>query len=322
MNGTPPDLESLRLLTFVAESGSLGQAAQRMGISQPAASKRLSLLERRLGLVLVDRSSRGSALTVEGRAVCQWAGRVLGEVETLMAGAAALRGDRRDDLKLAASMTLAEHFVPQWIGVLRHRSPQVYVSLRVTNSEQVAALAADGRIGLGFLEAPVVPPGLGSRQVGADRLVVVVAPGHPWARRRHPVEAAELASTRLIVREPGSGTRETLDRVLAGVGVEPARPLMVLDANVAMRAAVAQGAGPAVLSAVTVREDLADGRLVEVPVAGVDLHRRLRAVWPKGRRLVGAADELLRIAVRAYRAPGVEAAADEPPRSAARTVRA
>jgi DNA-binding transcriptional LysR family regulator len=171
-------------------------------------------------------------------------------------------------------------------------------SLKVTNSEQVAALVASGQIALGFTEAPSVPRGLGSRQVAADWLAVVVAPDHPWARRRRPVSVAELARTRLIVREPGSGTRETVDRLLAGSGVEVAKPLMVLDANVAMRSAVVAGAGagPAVLSAVTVRDDLAEGRMVEVPVDGVDLHRRLRAVWPKGRRLVGAAEELLRIA--------------------------
>ncbi|WP_329134498.1 LysR family transcriptional regulator [Streptomyces sp. NBC_01476] len=301
MDGALLDLGSLRLLTLVAELGSLGQAAERMGISQPAASKRLDTLERRLGLSLAERGSRGSALTTEGRAVCQWAGQVLAEADALMVGVAALRGDRDKDLPLASSMTLAEHFVPRWIGALQQRAPEVCVSLKVTNSEQVAALAAGGRISLGFIETPVVPAGLSSRQVGEDRLVVVVAPQHPWARRRKPVELAELAATRLIVREPGSGTRETLDRLLAGADAPPARPLMVLDANAAIRSAVAAGAGPAVLSAVTMRADLAGGRVVEVPVTGADLHRRLRAVWARGHRLTGAAEELLRIAVRAGR---------------------
>ncbi|MFF3878295.1 LysR family transcriptional regulator [Streptomyces sp. NPDC001978] len=298
MSQSPPDLGSLQLLTLVAELGSLGQAAERLGISQPAASKRLTLLERRLGLTLVNRDTRGSALTAEGKAVCQWSGRVLAEVDSLMVGVAALRGDRAIDLRLASSMTLAEHFVPRWIGALQRRSPDVYVSLKVTNSEQVAALVASGQISLGFIEAPAVPAGLSSRQVGTDRLVVVVAPQHPWARRREPVDLAELAQTPLIVREVGSGTRETLELVLAGAGVKPVRPLMVLDANAAMRSAVAEGAGPAVLSAVTVQDDLAEGRIMEVPVTGADLHRQLRAVWLKDRPLTGAVEELLRIAVR------------------------
>lgn len=296
MSAPPPDFTSLKLLTLVADLGSLGRAAERLGISQPAASKRLDQLERRLGLRLVDRDTRGSVLTVEGKAVCQWAAKVLDELDTLLTGSAALRGERETDLRLASSMTLAEHFVPRWISALRRTSPEVVVSLKVTNSEQVAALAGAGEIGLGFIEAPTVPRGLASRPVGADRLVVVVAPGHPWARRRKPLDLAELARTRLIVREPGSGTRETIERLLAGAGAEPVKPLMVLDANGPVRAAVADGAGPAVLSALTVREDLAAGRVVEVPVADADLHRRLHAVWAKDRRLSGAADELLRIA--------------------------
>jgi DNA-binding transcriptional LysR family regulator len=85
------------LLSLVGELGSLGRAAERMGISQPAASKRLTMLERRLGLTLVNRDTRGSALTTEGKAVCQWSGRVLADVDALMVGVAALRsGDAFD----------------------------------------------------------------------------------------------------------------------------------------------------------------------------------------------------------------------------------
>jgi DNA-binding transcriptional LysR family regulator len=297
MRPTPPDIESLQLLTLIADLGSLGRAAEQMRISQPAASKRLTLLERRLALHLVDRGARGSTLTTEGKAVCQWSERVLAEVESLLAGAVALRAVQDNDLRLAGSMTLAEHFLPRWIGTLQRQTPDIRVSLKVTNSEQVAALAARGQIGLGFTEAPTVPRGLSSRQVAADRLAVVVAPSHRWARRRDQLPLAELAATPLIVREPGSGTRETLDRIFARAGIRPVAPLLVLEVNAAVRRAVAAGIGPAVLSAVTVEDDLALGYMVEIPIADVNLRRRLRAVWPKGQPLVGAADALLRIAL-------------------------
>jgi len=303
MSEPPPDLETLQLLTLVGELGSLGRAAERMRISQPAASKRLSLLERRLRLPLAERGARGSSLTTEGKAVCQWAEHVLAEVDALMAGVAALRAARGSDLQLASSMTLAEHFLPHWIGTLQRQSPDVHLSLKVTNSGQVAELAASGQISIGFIEAPTVPRGLSSRQVGADRLAVVVSRSHPWARRRQPLLLTELAETPLIVREPGSGTRETLERLFAGAGLKPVPPLMVLEVNAAVRSAVAAGIGPAVLSAATVADELAHGNLVEVPVAGADLRRRLRAVWPKSHRLAGAAEDLLRIALRDRRLP-------------------
>ena len=298
MSYTPPDLVSLQLLNLVAELGSLGQAAERMGISQPAASKRLTMLERRLGLTLVNRDTRGSALTTEGKAVCQWSGRVLAEVDALMVGVAALRSGDAIDLRLATSMTLAEHFVPRWVGVLQQHRPNISVSLTVTNSGQAATLAASGQISLGFIEASTLLPGLDTRQVGTDRLALVVAPQHPWARRQEPVDLDELAGTRLIVREQGSGTREALERVLADAAVAPARPLMVLDANAAIRSAVAEGVGPAVLSVLTVRDDLAEGRMVEVSVKGAEMRRRLRAVWQKSRPLTGADKDLLQIAAR------------------------
>ena len=298
---SPARHESLRLLTLVAELGSLGQAAERMRMSQPAASKRFRMLERRLGLPLAERGTRGSALTVEGKAVCHWSERELAEAQALMSGVTALRTARDNDLRLASSMTVAESFLPEWIGTLQRQSPGVQLSLRVTNSRQVAALATRREITIGFIEAPTVPHGLSSRTVGVDRLAVVVVRSRPWARHRQPIPLAELACTPLIVREPGSGTRETLDRVLAAAGVEPAPPLMVLDVNAAARSAAAAGIGPAVLSAATVRNELALGHLVEVQVADTDLHRRLRAVWPKGRPLPGPAAELLRIALRDQR---------------------
>ncbi len=298
MSDQLPDLASLQLLTLLGELGSLGRAAEKLGISQPAASKRLNRLERQLRLQLAERGARGTVLTTEGKTLCQWSERVLAETDTLLAGAAALRAERGTDLRLATSMTLAEHFLPQWIGALRQLSPEVRVTLKVTNSEQAASLAARGRIDLGFVEAPVVPAGLSSRVVATDRLAVVVPTAHPWARRHRPLELAELAATPLVVREPGSGTRETLERLFARAGLHPVPPLMVLDANAAVRSAAAAGVGPAVLSATTVRDELALRRLVEVPVAGVDLGRRLKAVWRADRKPSAPAAELLRIATR------------------------
>ncbi|MEU4803589.1 LysR family transcriptional regulator [Actinosynnema sp. NPDC023587] len=288
----PPDLASLRLLVLVGELGSLGRAARELGVAQPSASKRLSTLERRLGLVLVDRGRRGSALTPAGVVVSERARRVLDEVSGLLAGADALRVERDAGLRVAASMTVAEHLAPVWIGELRRTRPDLHVGLRVTNSETVLGLLRDGAVDLGFVEAPGAVTGLSSRQVAVDRLAVVVPPGHRWATR--PVTATELAATPLVVRERGSGTRDTLDRALP----DAVPPALELGSTTAVRGAVVAGVAPAVLSVLAVALDLADGRLVEVPVEGLDLRRVLRAVWAGGRRLVGPAAELLAVAVR------------------------
>jgi DNA-binding transcriptional LysR family regulator len=295
------DLESLRLLVLISEHHSLGRAAAELGIAQPSASKRLATLERRLGLALVDRTRRGSSLTPEGRMVCGWAHRVLGDLDELITGADALRAKRNAEFRIAASMTIAEVLAPQWIGELRRQHADLYVELRVTNSDTVADLIRGGDADLGFIETPATPRGLSVRRIVSDRLVVVVAPSHRWARLRRAVSIDELVSVPLVVREHGSGTRETLDRALAAAGAGAVEPLVELGSSAAIRSAVLAGTGPAAISELVVASDLAERRLVRVDLDGLDLTRSLRAVWPAGRRLVGVAAELLSIATRVRR---------------------
>ncbi|MFJ8917481.1 LysR family transcriptional regulator [Amycolatopsis sp. NPDC102389] len=291
---TAPELDSLRLLVLVGELGSIGQAAVALGMTRPSAGKRLSFMERRLGLVLVDRTRRGSALTPDGRVIAGWAQRVLAELDGLLDGAEALRTRHQAGLRIAASMTLAEHLVPGWIGELNRAHPGLHLGLEVTNSDRVAELTRAGKADIGFVESPGPFTGLTSRKVAVDHLVVVVAHTHPWARERGPLTPAELATTPLVVREPGSGTRETVDGALRKAGVGPVKPLLELGSASAVRNAVLAGAGPAVISAL----DAIGHELVTVAVDGVDFGRMLRAVWPAGRRLTGPAAELLARALR------------------------
>ncbi|WP_037670583.1 LysR family transcriptional regulator [Streptomyces griseus] len=284
-----PDLGALELLLAVARLGSLGGAARELGITQPAASSRIRSMERQLGVALVDRSPRGSRLTDAGALVTDWARRIVEAAEAFDVGAQALR-DRRDSrLRVAASMTIAEYLLPGWLLALRAQRPDTAVSLLAGNSAAVADRLLSDEADLGFVEGLTVPPGLDSAVIAHDRLIVVTASAHPWARRRRPLAADELAATPLILREKGSGTRQVLDVALGGL----ARPLIELSSTTAVKAAAVSGAGPAVLSELAVREELAMRRLVSIPLDGVRLHRSLRAVWPVGHRPTGPARDLL-----------------------------
>ncbi|MER6675946.1 LysR family transcriptional regulator [Streptomyces sp. NPDC000983] len=286
-----PDLGALELLLAVARLGSLGGAARELGITQPAASSRIRSMERQLGVALVDRSPRGSRLTDAGALVTDWARRIVEAAEAFDVGAQALR-DRRDSrLRVAASMTIAEYLLPGWLLALRAGRPDTAVSLLAGNSAVVAERLLADEADLGFVEGLTLPTGLDSVVIAHDRLIVVTAPGHPWARRRRPLTAEELAVTPLILREKGSGTRQVLDTALGGL----ARPLIELSSTTAVKAAAVSGAGPAVLSELAVREELSLRRLVGIPLADVSLARDLRAVWPSGHRPVGPARDLLHL---------------------------
>ncbi|TLQ48594.1 LysR family transcriptional regulator [Streptomyces marianii] len=287
-----PDLAALELLLAVARHGSLGRAARELGVTQPAASSRIRSMERQLGVALVDRSPRGSRLTDAGALVTDWARRIVEAAEAFDAGAQALR-DRRDSrLRVAASMTIAEYLLPGWLIALRQERPGTAVSLLAGNSAAVAERLLRGEADLGFVEGLAVPEGLDGAVIGHDRLVVVAAPGHAWARRRSPLSPEKLAATPLVLRERGSGTRQVLDSALADHG-GLAEPLLELASTTAVKAAAVSGAGPAVLSELAVTEELASRRLVRIPLEAVRLRRDLRAVWPHGHRPTGPARDLL-----------------------------
>jgi DNA-binding transcriptional LysR family regulator len=168
----------------------------------------------------------------------------------------------------------------------------------------VAQAVLTGAADLGFTEGPDLPAGLRARQAGADMLTVVVPASHAWSRRRSGITAAELASTPLVSREPASGTRRFLEDALrTQAALEPAPPVAELSSTTAIKSAVMAGIGPAVLSSLAVAAEVAAGTLRAVPVNGLDLTRKLRAVSAEGRSLTGPAADLHSIAVRSAQVP-------------------
>ncbi len=307
------DLTGFDLLLTVARLGSLGRAAAEHGMSQPAASARMRQLEGQLGLALIERSPRGSRLTPAGALVADWAQAAIDAAAALDAGVTALRRERDSRVRIAASMTVAEYLLPAWLIALRAMDPGAAVALMAVNSADVAGAVLADAADVGFVESPDVPDGLRAEPVGADVLTVIVAPAHPWALRarrggRRGSTARELAGTPLVAREAGSGTRRYLEEALAAQGgLNRVPPLAELSSTTAIKAAVAAGAGPAVLSSLAVAADLAAGTLCAVPVSGLDLRRTLRAVWPAGRRLTGPARDLYAIAARSGTRPPARA---------------
>nr|MDA8343316.1 LysR family transcriptional regulator [Actinomycetota bacterium] len=133
-----PDLRSLDLLLSVAELGSLGKAARRHGISQPAVSLRMNELERRLGITILERTASGTTLTGPGSSVVDWSRSVIEAADAFVTGTAALRAETGVRLRVAASLTVADHLVPGWLVSLRQQAPDASINLSVMNSAAVA----------------------------------------------------------------------------------------------------------------------------------------------------------------------------------------
>lgn len=286
-----PELASFEVFLAIAETGSLGRAARELGMTQQAVSRRLAYMEGQIGVTLAVRTTRGSQLTPAGLIVAEWASRLLEVASETDTGLGSLRKEGRERIKVAASQTIAEQLMPHWLLSLQTEAtrrgdivPQVV--LTATNSEHAIASVRDGTVDLGFVENPGQPKGLGNCVVGQDELVIVVPPGHKWARRSRVVKARELAQTPLVAREPHSGIRDSLTEALRqvlGEDMEQAPPVLELTSAAAMRAAVLAGAGPAAMSRLAVADDLAVGRLRAITIPELDLRRKFRAIWVGGR---------------------------------------
>ncbi|WP_199245778.1 LysR family transcriptional regulator [Leifsonia sp. AG29] len=289
------DLEALQLLALVAETGSFSMAARRRGLTQQAVSGRMAALERRLGVSLLQRSSKGTVLTPDGQVIADWAAPLLEAADQFDVAVRTLRGTRQSTLRLAASMTIAEALAPRWLSRLRRLDPEIAVGLTAINSSSVIDLVTSGSVDIGFIETPDYPVDLMQKLIATDELVVVVGKGHPWQRRRSGITPEELAAAPLVAREGGSGTRRALEEALETRGLHPAPPSLELSSTSAIRATVSSGSDAAVLSILVVKEQLGAGTLFKVPVRGMRIIRPLTAVWLSGGAENPAVERLMSI---------------------------
>ncbi len=287
-----PELSALDVFASVIHHGSFGKAAKAHGIAQPSVTSRIRNLERQLGVVLFDRSPNGSTPTPEGVVVSGWADAILLAAHELEAGLVALKAEQSGNLCIAASFTIAEYLLPSWLTRFTREHPNDTVSLDVKNSTQVLEHLAEGHAHLGFIETPLDAPSMNQAIVATDELVTVVRPDHPWATKAS-IDMAELVATRLVMREKGSGTRETLAHAALQAGYVAPSSVLELGSAAAVRNAVLDGTAPTVISRLAVADQLALGRLCEVKVRDLMIKRELRAVWPKGRALSPLAKKLL-----------------------------
>ncbi len=271
------DLISIRLLLALEAHGSISRAAAAMHMAQPSASARLRRFEAIVGTALIERRSAGSRLTPAGRLIAGWAGEVVSALDGMTAAIGSLSHATVNPLLVAASLTIAEHLLPTWLAALSERMPAADVYSFVGNSAAVCARVASGEAALGFIESPDAPPSLTTRTFATDEVVAVAGRAHPWSEAGGTVAARDLLAAPFIVREPGSGTRAAAETVLGDLSQQGA--LIEVQSSVAARAALAMGRAVAILSVLSVGEDIRAQRLVQIPVAGFPVARALRTVW-------------------------------------------
>uniref|UniRef100_A0A9E7ZVC2 LysR family transcriptional regulator n=1 Tax=Bosea sp. NBC_00436 TaxID=2969620 RepID=A0A9E7ZVC2_9HYPH len=284
-------LEQLRIFVAVAEREHLTQGARVLNLTQSAVSSAITTLEARYATKLFDRIGRRIALTEAGTLFLIEARAVLARAAAAEAVLSDLSGLARGSLALMASQTVANYWLPPLIQRFRREHPGITVSLAIGNTETVSAAIRDGAADLGFIEGEIDDPSLDMTEVDEDELVIVVPPGHPWAKT--PPSPEELSRGAWVLREAGSGTRAMFEAALPGLGLAADDLVVALElpSNEAICAAVASGAGATAISRLVAANAIAAGRLATVALPLP--RRRFLALRHKERYLAKAAAAFL-----------------------------
>ena len=272
----PPDIEELRTLCAAAELGSLGRAAIRLHASQPALSKRLANLEALAGAKLLERSTHGVKLTPAGRRLYDEARKLLEQadrINEILAGIARSGGP----VRLAASHSASEAFVAGLLGHLNERRA-LPVELMSANSTVVRDLVADGRADLGVAASRphhTPYPGVRELSLSDDEVICAVPPGHRWAGR-DGITLEEFLGTPMVMRDPLSNSRWTVEAVLRERGLELPSPLVEAGTPAAARQESQARTAPVLVS----RSVLAGHGFHELPIEGIAFRREYVLVLP------------------------------------------
>lgn len=290
----PEPLPNLETFAEAAERGSFTAAGRHLGISQAAVSQRIQHLETALRTALFRREAGKVSLTDAGRRLHEYARRILDLIAEAQAAVTGTPGRVTGELRLAASSVPGQHILPHLLATFRKAHSGVQVRVSVSDTDAVLREVEHGTAHLGFVGGPGGGPHLEFRRFATDELVVVVAAKHPWAKRKR-VAAKDLAQQPLIQREPGSGSRQCLERALERVGLTPSALNVVLElgSSEAITAAVLEGLGAAVLSARAVQKEVRAGRVHVLRVEGLTLERDLFVVRDRRRALPAAAQTFL-----------------------------
>lgn len=255
------NLHLLRIFATVVEQKSFSRAAEVLAVSQPAVSKAVRELESQLDVVLLDRGGRQFNVSEPGKVLYEYARGIFAMERAAVDAVQSFYSMERGTLTIGASTTIATYWLPPLIARFNQAHPGIRIRVKSGNTQHVAQWLIDCEVDVALVEGPVEDERLESRPWRDERMLLVVPPGSPLSTRAFSAKA--LRGVTWIVREPGSGSREVVERTLAELGVEVQRSLEV-GSNEAILQSVAAGLGLGMVPQVTAADLLALGRVAEL----------------------------------------------------------
>jgi DNA-binding transcriptional LysR family regulator len=270
-------LRQLEVFVAIARSGNVSRAAEEIPLSQSATSTALGEFERQFGLQLFDRVGKSLRLNEVGRQLLPRAVELLdraNEVEDLLEGRSGF-----GPLSIGATLTIGNYLTTLIVAKFLQRHPQSQVQLQVHNTSTIVQQVAHYALDLGLIEGDCNHPDLEVQPWIADELAVFCAPGHPLAGKKR-VSLDQLLAEPWILREKGSGTRETFDRAMHNCHSR-LNIRLELEHTEAIKRAVESGLGLGCISRLALKDAFRRGSLVPLDTPDLDLRRYFYFLWHK-----------------------------------------
>src|SRR3954451_16156077 len=278
------DTRQLAAFVAVVERRSFSQAAEQLGVTQPAGSLQIRSLEKRLGLQLVDRSGRRVEPTEAGRRLYRSAQRLLAAEEQLLAELGdEVEGELSGRLEIGGSTGPGGTVLPVVLAEFQQRHPGVHVALTVSDTQRIIEQVARRELELGVVGAARRHRGVVFEPFFRDEVVLAVPRGHRFAGR--PIALDELREEPIVLMQEGAGVRQVIEDELREVGIR-LRDLDVrleLGLQESARSAVLAGYGVTFTSRSAIEADVAAGTLAIAAVEGLEPSREIALVRSAGR---------------------------------------
>lgn len=293
-------LTRYRYFALVADHGSVREAADTLRVAPSAISRQIASLEEEYGTALFERRARGMRLTTAGAAVLETARTILDSVQSARSAIDELQGMKRGHVRVWTVEGAMDDFVYPALAEFSAAHPSVSFDIMVASSDQLVQRLLDDEAEVIVAFNPILHRSVLSLAEIADALVLAAHPGDAVAGRQS-VRIAEIGEMRLALPDRTFGLRRLVDDMVAATGIE-LKPALVTNSIQSLRSFARAGLGVSVLTRCATQRDVAEGRLVTVPLQGRNLRKAcLKICLRKGRSLSPAARALARHLARSAR---------------------
>lgn len=270
------DITRLQIFISAAESLNFSEAAKRMNITQPTVSHHIKALERKMEIILFERSGNSLSLTEAGRFLLPWARQLVRNAINFQELVASVNEEVIGHLRIACSTTAGKYILPQLAARFCQRFPKIQISILACTKESIIPQLLENEANLAVISSEKVDVGLEAQEFFTDHIELIVPPDHPWAARIF-IEPSELLEEPVIFRELTSGTSRVLLEELAkhDIALDDLNIFLELGNAEAIVYTVAAGYGVGFVSSLAASFPLELGKIITVPVENIKLERKI-----------------------------------------------